>query len=85
MRFAMSTPEALRTAARLLRDAGYEDASKTSRPAGDPQHVLSVTIDGVGCRIQVEWIVYGVDPAAESSGADGQGALPDRGGAAPTY
>lgn len=65
MRFAMSTPETLRAAARLLRDAGYADASETSRPAGDPEHVLSVTIDGVGCRMQVEWIVHGVDPASQ--------------------
>ena len=61
----MSSPEALRAAARLLRDAGYEDASATSRPTSDPEHVLSVTIGGVGCGMQVEWIVNGVDPAAE--------------------
>ncbi len=65
MRFAMSTPETLRAAVRLLRDAGYEDASETGCPAGDPAHVLSVTIDGVGCRMQVEWIVHGVDPASQ--------------------
>jgi hypothetical protein len=64
MRFAMSTPEGLRAAVRLLRDAGYEDASERSRPADDLQHVLSVTIDGVGARMQVEWIVNGVDPAS---------------------
>ena len=64
MRFAMSTTEALGAAVRRLRDAGYEDASEASRPAGDPEHVLSVTIDGVGCRMQVEWIVNGVDPAS---------------------
>ena len=64
MRFAMSTPETLRAAVRLLRDAGYEDASETGCPAGDPTHVLSVTIDGVGCRMQVEWIVHGVYPAS---------------------
>ena len=65
MRFAMSTAETLRAAVRLLRDAGYEDASETGRPAGDREHVLSVTIDGVGCRMQVEWIVHGVDPASQ--------------------
>ena len=65
MRFAMSTPETLRTAVRLLRDAGYADASEIGCPAGDPEHVLSVTIEGVGCRIQVEWIVNGVDPASQ--------------------
>ena len=65
MRFAMSTQETLRAAVRLLRDAGYEDASETGRPAGDPEHVLSVSIEGVGCRIQVEWIVHGVDPASD--------------------
>ena len=64
MRFAMSTPETLRAAVRQLRDAGYEDASETSRPAADPERVLSVTVDGVGCRMQVEWIVDGVDPAS---------------------
>ena len=63
MRFAMSTPKALRAAVRLLRDAGYDAAPEAGCPAGDPQQVLNVTIDGVGCRMQVEWIVNGVDPA----------------------
>jgi len=65
MRFTMSTQETLRAAVRLLRDAGYDDASETGHPAGDPEHVLSVTIDGVGCRMQVEWIVHGADPASQ--------------------
>jgi len=64
MRFVMSTPGGLEAAVRLLRDAGYADASEISRPADDLQHVLSVTIDGVGGRMQVEWIVNGVDPAS---------------------
>lgn len=52
MRFAMSTPEGLRAAVRLLRDAGYEDASEINPPADDLEDVLSVTVDGVGagCR-----------------------------------
>lgn len=74
MRFAMSTPETLRTAVRRLRDAGYQDASETSRPSGDPERVLSVTVDGVGCRMQVEWIVSGVDPANRVLSVDGQDA-----------
>ena len=64
MRFIMSSPETLQAAVRRLRDAGYEDASETSRPAGDPEHVLSVTIDGGGCQMQVEWIVNVVDSAS---------------------
>ena len=64
MRFAMTTPEGLGTAVRLLHDAGYEDASEINPPADDLEDVLSVTVDGVGGRMQVEWIVNGVDPAS---------------------
>jgi hypothetical protein len=74
MRFAMSTPETLRAAVRRLRDAGYEDASQASRSAGDPEHVLSVTIGGIGCHMQVEWIVSGVDPESRPLSVDGQDA-----------
>ena len=70
MRFAMSTSETLRAAVGQLRDAGYEDASQ----AGDPEHVLSVSVDGVGCRIQVEWNVTSVDQASRVLSVDGQDA-----------
>jgi len=53
-----------------LHVAGYEDASETDLSTGDPEHVLSVTVDGVGCRMQVEWIVNSVDPASRVLSAD---------------
>jgi hypothetical protein len=57
----MSSPDRLQVATQRLRDAGYLDAALSNQTA-QPKHVLSVTTEGMGCRLQVEWIVTQADP-----------------------